>query len=81
MVKQEQINLKIDGKTQEYPIIIGTNLLEKAYDYIGKYTKAEKFLVVTNKTVKNLYGKYFENSKTSFVVLDDGEIFKNIKTI
>ena len=77
-MKQEIIKLKIEEKPVEYPIIIGSGILENIYDYIKKYTKASKFLVVTNPTVKKLYGKYFEKENTSFVVLGDGEIYKDI---
>ena len=79
-MQTETINLKIDRKPIQYPIIIRKNLLEKAYEYIEKYTNAKKFLVVTNTTVKKLYGKYLERENTTFVVLDDGEIFKDIKS-
>ena len=77
-MKQEIINLKIEEKPIEYPIIIGSDILNNVYEYIEKYTKASKFLVVTNPTVKKLYGKYFEKENTSFVVLGDGEIYKDI---
>ncbi len=78
-MKQEVISVKIEGKPVNYPIIIGSNILEEIYEHITKYTKAEKFLVVTNPTVKKLYGKYFERDNTFFAVIDDGEIFKNLK--
>ena len=79
-MKQEVINVKIDGKSTAYPIIIGSNILKEVYCHIEKCTKASKFLVVTNPTVKKLYGQYFEKDNTSFAVIDDGEIFKNIKS-
>ncbi len=79
-MKQEVINLKIDGKTVEYPIIIGSDILASVYEYIEKYCKANKILVVTNPTVKKLYGKYFERENTYFALVEDGEIYKNIKS-
>ena len=79
-MKQKIINLKIEGKPIEYPIIIGCNMLENIYEYIEKYTKASKILVVTNPTVKKFYGKYFEKENTHFCVIEDGEIYKDIKS-
>ena len=79
-MKQEVINLKFESKKREYPIIIGVDFLKDAYDYIKKYTKATKFLVVTNPNIKKIYGKYFEKTDTSFVIIDDGEINKNIRS-
>ncbi|MBQ7450861.1 3-dehydroquinate synthase [bacterium] len=79
-MKTEIINLKIEGKTREYPIIIGSNILNEVFNYIEKYTKSKKYLVVTNTTVKKMYGKFFERENVFFVVLDDGEIFKNIRS-
>ena len=78
--EENSINLKIDEKPINYSIIIGNDILNQEYEYIQKCTKAKKFLVVTNTTVKKLYGKYFERENAKFVVLDDGEIFKNIKS-
>ncbi len=79
-MQTETINLKIERKPAQYPIIIGNGILENAFEYIKEYTKAAKFFVVTNTTVKKLYGKFFERENTDFVVLDDGETFKNIKS-
>ena len=79
-MQTETINLKIERKPAQYPIIIGNKILENVFDYTEKYTAAKKFLVVTNTTVKRLYGKFFEKENTNFVILDDGEIFKNIKS-
>ena len=76
----EQINLKIQEKLKEYPIFIGSDILPQIYEYIEKYTNVSKILVVTNPTVKKLYGKYFEKARTYFAVIEDGEIFKNIKS-
>lgn len=76
----EIIDLKINRKSCEYKIFIGNEILSQIYDYISKYTKANKVLVVTNPTVKNLYGKYFEKENTFFAVIKDGEIYKNIKS-
>ena len=79
-MKQETINVKIEGKPVSYPIIIGAEMLNQVYDYIEKYTNAKKILVVTNPTVKALYGRYFNRDNTDFAVIEDGEIFKNIRS-
>ena len=52
------VEVKISAnKESSYPIIIEQGLLDNAYEYIQKYTKANKFLVVTNDTIFNLYGE------------------------
>lgn len=79
-MKQKIINVKIQEKIKEYPIIISSDILMNAWEYIYKYTNAKKFLVVTNPTVKNLYGKFFENENVSYALIEDGEIYKNIKS-
>ena len=79
-IRNEEIKLKIERKSTEYPIIIGNNVLNNIYEYIAKYTNAKKFLVVTNTTVKKLYGNFLEHENTSFIVLNDGEIYKNIRS-
>ena len=51
-----EVSVKINEKAAfSYPIFIGENLLQNAQKYISKYTKAKKILVVTNKTIANLY--------------------------
>lgn len=66
-------------KESSYPIIIEENILEKAYEYILKYTRAKKFLVVTNDKIFNLYGEYFRNDNSEFIVLPDGEVYKSME--
>ncbi len=74
-----EVSVKIpEQKAKSYPVIILEGLLNSAYDYITKYTKANKFLVVTNDVVNELWGEYFINDNTQFIVLPDGEIYKNI---
>lgn len=65
-------------KESSYPIIIEENILEKAYEYILKYTRAKKFLVVTNDKIFNLYGEYLRNDNSEFIVLPDGEVYKSM---
>ena len=73
------LNVRINAtKESSYPIIIEENILEKAYEYILKYTRAKKFLVVTNDKIFNLYGEYLRNDNSEFIVLPDGEVYKSM---
>ena len=74
------LNVRIKAtKESSYPIIIEENILEKAYEYILKYTRAKKFLVVTNDKIFNLYGEYLRNDNSEFIVLPDGEVYKSME--
>ncbi len=88
IMKNQTVNVKIPAlKEVGYPIIIGENLLENTGEFIKKYTKANKLAVVTNSTVYDLFGekvkKNFENSgfNVKFIILEDGEKYKNIKSL
>lgn len=67
------------SKENTYPIIIEEGLLDNAYEYIKKCTKAKKFLIVTNDTIFDLYGAKLKNDNAEFCILPDGEIYKNIE--
>lgn len=74
----QKIDVKIPlQKERSYPIFIGENLLNDVYGIIGKYSKARRYLVVTNEIVYSLYGEKLKNENSVFVVLPDGEIYKN----
>ena len=74
-----KVEVKISAKKEySYPILIGENLLDNAYDYISKYTRANKYLVVTNETVYSLYGELLKSEFSEFIILPDGEIYKNM---
>lgn len=74
----QKIEVKIAPvKESSYPIFIGENLLDDVYEIISKYTNAKKFLVVTNDTVYSLYGEFFKAENADFLILPDGEIYKN----
>ncbi len=78
----EHIDVKISaGKENVYPILIDENLLDEAYDYIKLRTNAKKFLVVTNTKVNSLYGKKLQDKNTEFIILPDGEQFKNVEIL
>ena len=74
-----QVNVELKASNpSSYPILIGENLLDKAFCYIKQYTNANKFLVVTNETVDKLYSKYFIAENAEILVLPDGEVYKNL---
>ncbi len=70
-----------------YPIFIGNNILNQAGILIKNHTKASKLLVVSNNTVYALYGKKVRESlinegfETEFLLLEDGEQYKNINSL
>ena len=70
-----------ENKSYSYPVITGTGLLEKAEEYIKRFTKAEKFLVVTNETVYPLFKDRFKLSNSNLVILPDGEEYKTIESV
>lgn len=70
-----------------YPIIIGENIINEFGKFVRKYTKAQKLLVITNKTVYPPYGEEIKNSllregfEADFVILEDGEKYKDINSL
>ncbi len=75
----DKVKVKINpSKKTSYSVLIGEKLLNKAYDYISKVTNANKFLIVTNETVYPLYGEKLRNKKSEFIILPDGEMYKNM---
>lgn len=80
-IKSPDIRVNINEKqAYDYPIFIGENLLEKAQYYISKYSSANKILVVTNETIMNLYPDALKLDNAEFLVLKDGEQYKNFET-
>jgi len=84
----QTVNVEILAKNESfYPIFIGENLLQATGDYVKQYTNAKKVAVVTNTTVNNLYGKIVQESLdkagfiSTFIVLEDGEKYKNINSL
>lgn len=67
--------VNVDLKDRSYPIIIQRGLL----DSLDEYLKGRIF-VVTNTTVYKLYGQKLKKYATDFVVIPDGEKYKNLKT-
>ncbi len=80
-IKNPDIQVKINEKAAfNYPIFIGENLLENAQEYIEKYTNAKKLLIVTNETIIKLYPNALQLKNAEFLVLKDGEQYKNFET-
>lgn len=74
-------NLKVQIPTKHsysYDILIGENLLENINSIISNYTKSNKFLIVTNETVYNIFKNKIEIGNSRFILLPDGEEHKNI---
>ncbi len=81
VIKKPDIKVNITEKAAyDYPIFIGENLLENAQEYISKYIQAKKLLVVTNETIINLYPNSLKLENAEFLVLKDGEQYKNFDT-
>ncbi|MBQ2870668.1 3-dehydroquinate synthase [bacterium] len=79
--KLPDVSVNINEKSAfDYPIFIGENLLKNAQLYVSSYTKASKFLIVTNKTVANLYRESLNIQNAEWMVLEDGEQYKNFDT-
>jgi 3-dehydroquinate synthase len=74
------ITVKIAEKSA-YEIIIGKGLLADINVYLEKFTKAKKFLVVTNSKVFEIYKDVLKVDNSSIVVLEDGEEFKNLASL
>ena len=82
MTQLNILTIKLPPKTeQKYDIIIGSMLHKKFDEYIAKYTSAKKFLLVTNKTIWNLYKEKINISNSDYLILEDGEEYKNIQTL
>ena len=86
--KIQTVKVKIPVQQEYfYPIIIGENLLDKVGELVKRYSQAKKLLIVTNKTVYPIYGERVKASLTEegfeidFVILEDGEKYKNIQSL
>lgn len=79
--ESQDVNVKINEKpSYTYPIFIGENLIGNAQAYIEKYTSAKKLLVVTNKTIIDLYPNSLNLKNAEYIILEDGEQYKNFET-
>ena len=79
-----QYNLKVQipqKNAYDYDILIGEALLEKADEIVKNYTKANKFLIVTNTTVAKLYKESLNIKNSVWLILPDGEEHKNFDSL
>lgn len=70
-----------EKKAYSYNILIGSDLLENAQEYCKQYSKANKFLIVTNETVWALYKDKFNLSNACLCILKDGEEYKTFDSL
>lgn len=70
-----------EKKAYSYDILIGSDLLGNAQEYCRQYSKANKFLIVTNETVWALYKDKFNLSNASLCILKDGEEYKTFDSL
>jgi len=78
--------IKIDIPENPYNVRIGEDI-ESMGGYLKDITIKKKVFIITNETVKRLYGSVIVNSltdagfKTSLHAIKDGEEYKNIQTV
>ena len=76
----------IELGNRSYPVIIGSNLLEKASDLLPPYIKGKAVCIITNELVAPLFLNTLKNQLSekyhlSEVILPDGEQYKNLTTL
>ena len=82
MKQSHNLKVNIPSKSAySYDIIIGEDLLAQANELVKAHTKAQKFLIVTNETVANLYKSRLNIENSVWLVLKDGEEYKNFETL
>ena len=64
-----------------YDIIIGSGILSGLGALLKEKTRAKKFLIVTNETIFGLYKDKIKVENAHFVILQDGEEFKNFESL
>ena len=82
MKQSHNLKVNIPSKSAySYDIIIGEDLLARANELVKAHTKAQKFFIVTNETVANLYKSRLNIENSFWLVLKDGEEYKNFETL
>lgn len=73
----------VDLGARSYDIIIGSDLLSRAVDYIRPHLASDKVVVVTDSTVSNLYKERLNLSGLNavYVTVDVGEGSKSFETL
>lgn len=74
----KMLNVKIPPqKSYSYPIYIGSGIIKDAYSLIKECCRSNKFLIVTNETVYKLHSDKLDIPNSKYLVLPDGEEYKN----
>jgi 3-dehydroquinate synthase len=88
IMNKEVVKVEIaPNEERNYSIIIGENILGETGTLIKSNLKAGKILVTTNNTIYSLFGEEIksslerENLISEFVILDDGEKYKNLNSL
>lgn len=78
----QELVIRLPG--HEYPILIGQNALKDG-EALRRYVLSKQVLIVTNDTIAPLYLSYvqaaFADRQCDFVILEDGEAFKNQQSL
>lgn len=81
-MNMKKLQVKIPAQSEKsYDILIASNILEEMFANIKSYTSARKILIVTNETIYSIYERYLDDPNYDFVVLKDGEEYKNIESL
>ncbi len=77
----DQIQLKINGKSIHYPIIIGENISENFQNHLARYFSGEQIAIVTTDLIYSIYQDFihntFESDKNCLIIVQDGEKAKS----
>ena len=73
----QNLEVKIQGKGKNYPILIEQDNIENLKSKIQKYLNCSNYLVVISEKVNKLYGKLLNFNKQNTFILKDGEKQKN----
>ena len=83
MKKTEVLKANFGGRS--YKLLYGKNILKESAQHIPKSFSDSRFLVVSNRTVKNLFGKKLnealKNKSLKWLIIPDGEKYKNLDTV
>jgi 3-dehydroquinate synthase len=81
MMKPTRIPVR--APNAQYPIIVGSGLLQALPDLLTEHNLTRRVAIVTNETLAPLYGKALaeEFDGANLIVLPDGEQYKTLDTI
>jgi len=81
----KEVTVNLGGRS--YPILIGTGLLPRLGELLRARFTAQRIMVITNDTVRGLYGNVVESSlrrtgwDTVWAEMPDGEEYKTLATV